>query len=511
MTTFASASQTDPGTGPLSWSLLLPVFVGPFMALLDLSIVTVALPSMQTDLHTGFSSLQWVVDAYTLALSALMLSAGSLGDRYGRRRLYLYGMTVFTLGSAVCAAAPDAGVLIAGRVIQGAGATSLIPGSLSILAQVFPDPVRRARMIGLWSGFGALAIAAGPILGGLLVQGVGWWAVFLINLPIGVVTVFLGARYIPETSDRTHSATDPAGQAAGIIWLGALTIGLIQAGGHGWSSSATLVPLAVAVISLALFLVIEARNRAPMLPLGLFRDSTFTVANLASFALGFGSYSLFTYLSLYLQDVQGYSALSTGLRYLPLCGALAVTNVYAGRFTGRVGPRVAMTIGLTIAGSALLGLTALDPDTSYLIVGGVFLVFGVGIGLSITPITAAALGSVQRQRSGIASGTVNATRQGGSTFGIAIFGSIISSEAVSHLRQTLTARHLPGSLAQHVATVVVSDDGAGSAAGSSLSAADLHHLYGNAFVSGFHLAVLIAGIITLLAAALALAGLPARL
>jgi EmrB/QacA subfamily drug resistance transporter len=498
------STRDDPEAGHLPWGLLRPVFVGPFMAMLDLSIVTVALPSMQASLHAGFSSLQWVVDAYTLALSALLLSAGSLGDRYGRRRLYLTGMAVFTVGSAICAASPDIGVLVAGRVIQGAGATSLVPGSLSILAQAFPDPARRARVIGLWSGFAALAVAAGPILGGILVQDVGWWAIFLINLPIGAATVIFGARFIPETSDRSHAATDPLGQLAGIAWLAALTFGLIQAGTDGWTALATLVPLAVAVAGFAVFIAVEARGSHPMLPLGLFANRTFAVANVASFALGFGTYSLFSYLSLYLQDVQGDSAIPAGLRYLPLCGAIAVMNVCAGRFTGRVGPRLAMTIGYTVAGGALLALVALGPHTSYLVIAVVFLADGTGMGLSITPTTAAAMGSVKRQRSGVASGAVNATRQAGNTFGVAILGSIITARATGRLRNELTAGHLLTAQAQRVAAATVTSDGRGPASGTGLSAAELNHLYGSAFASGLHLAVLTAGVVTLLAAGLVL-------
>lgn len=500
----ALSTQAGRGTGRLPWGLLLPVFVGPFMALLDVSIVTVALPAIQAGLHTGFSSLQWVVDGYTLALSALLLSAGSLGDRYGRRKLYLTGMAIFTLGSAICAVSPDIGLLIAGRIVQGAGATSLIPGSLSILTQAFPDPARRARMIGLWSGFGAVAIAAGPILGGLLVQEAGWWAIFVINLPVGAATVIVGIRSIPETSDRAHAATDLAGQVTGIVWLGALTFGLIQAGAHGWTAPVTIVPLAVAVAGFAAFIAIEARSSHPMLPLGLFSNRMFSVANLASFALGFGAYSLFTYLSFYLQDIQGYSAISAGLRYLPLCGALAVMNVYSGRLTARVGPRLTMIVGYAVAGSALLALLFLGVGTSYLVIAGVFLAYGIGMGLSVTPTTAAAMGSVQRQRSGIASGTVNATRQAGNTFGIAILGSIITAHAIGSLRHTLASRHLSAALAQHVATITVTSNGVGPVSGTQLSASGLHRLYGNAFVGGLHFAVLIAGVVTLLAAALAL-------
>jgi MFS transporter, DHA2 family, methylenomycin A resistance protein len=236
----------------------------------------------------------------------------------------------------------------------------------------------------------------------------------------------------------------------------------------------------------------------------------FTVANLASFALGFGAYSPFTYLSLYLQDIQGYSAISAGLRYLPLCGAIAVMNVSAGRLTGRVGPRLAMTIGFAVAGGALLSLVVLEPGTSYLVIAGVFLAYGTGMGLSITPPNAAAMESVRRQRSGIASGTVNATRQAGNTVGIAILGSVITARAIAHLRHALAARHLPGALARHVAAATVTSNGTGPAGGTHLSAAGLHRLYASAFVSGLHVAALIAGIVTLLAAALALSQLRTR-
>jgi MFS transporter, DHA2 family, methylenomycin A resistance protein len=490
---------------PVPWGLLVAVFTGPFMALLDLSIVTVALPAMQTSLHTTFSALQWVIDGYTLALSALLLTAGSLGDRYGRKRLYLAGIAVFTVGSAICAAAPDAGVLIAGRVIQGAAATSLIPGSLSILTQAFPDPARRARMFGLWGGVGSVGVALGPVVGGVLTEAAGWWAIFLVNLPVGVLAVILGARSIPESADPAHAAVDPAGQVTGIAWLGALTFGLIEGGGHGWDTAVTIVPLVLAVIALAAFLIVESRSARPMLPLALFRRPAFATANLASFALGFGAYSVFTFMSLYLQDVQGYSAISAGLRYLPLCVAIAVMSVLAGRLVSRFGPALSMAVGYGITGAALVTMASFGPVTGYLIIAVVFAFLGAGMGLAITPTTAAAMGSVQRQRSGIASGTVNATRQAGSTLGIAVLGAIITSLAVTRLRSALTGRRLPGTTAQHVASATVTAHGAGSpATDAGLAPGLIHELYGSAFTAGLHVAVIVAGIITLLVAALGL-------
>jgi MFS transporter, DHA2 family, methylenomycin A resistance protein len=502
---------TTAASQPVPWGLLVAVFTGPFMALLDLSIVTVALPAMQASLHATFSALQWVLDGYTLALSALLLTAGSLGDRYGRKRLYLAGIAVFTAGSAICATAPDAGVLIAGRVVQGAAATCLIPGSLSILTQAFPDPARRARMFGLWGGVGSLGVALGPVAGGVLTEAAGWWAIFLVNLPVGVLAVVLGARSIPESADPGHAAVDPAGQAAGITWLGALTFGLIEGGSHGWSAAITVVPLALAVVALAAFLAVESRSARPMLPLALFRSPAFATANLASFALGFGAYSVFTFMSLYLQDVQGYSAISTGLRYLPLCVAIAVTSVLAGRLVSRFGPALSMAAGYGITGVALVTVASFGPATGYLIIAAVFALLGAGMGLAITPTTAAAMGSVQRQRSGIASGTVNAARQAGSTLGIAVLGAVITSLAVTHLRNDLTGRRLSDTTAQHVASATVTTHGAGSpAADAGLTPGLIHELYGSAFTAGLHVAVLAAGIITLLAAALALVQLRQR-
>jgi MFS transporter, DHA2 family, methylenomycin A resistance protein len=491
--------------GPVRWTLLVPVFTGPFMALLDLSIVTVALPSMQASLHTSFAALQWVIDGYTLALSALLLTAGSLGDRYGRRRLYLAGIAVFTIGSAICAASGTTGVLVAGRIIQGAGATSLIPGSLSILAQAFPDSGHRARMIGVWGGCGSLAVALGPVLGGVLTEEVGWQAIFLVNLPIGILAVLLGARSIPETADPDHAFADPAGQAASIVWLGALTFGLIQAGTRGWASPAAVIPLVAAVAGLAVFATIEARTSHPMLPLEIFRAPMFAVANLASFALGFGAYSVFTFLSLYLQDVQGDTAISAGLRFLPLCGAIAVTSFYAGKLTARTGPSLAMTAGYALTAAGLLTMAAFGPATRYLTIAVVFVLFGIGMGLSITPTTASAISASRRQRSGIASGTVNATRQAGTTVGIAALGSIIASHAVFGLNRELAIRHVPAPLAHKAAIAAVTAHSSGAAAGTGLSRAALTQLYGQAFTSGMHLATVIAGAVTLLAATLPLA------
>ncbi|MET3473889.1 MFS transporter [Variovorax atrisoli] len=282
-------------------ALIAAVYLGSFIATLDVSIVNVALPTLQRALSTDLAGLQWVIDIYALCLSAFMLSAGPLGDRYGRKRAWLAGVAVFTLGSAMCAMAGSLPTLLAGRAVQGVAGALMIPGALSLLAHAFPDPAERARVIGGWSSFTALSLILGPLLGGLLVDHAGWQSIFLINIPIGVLTVGLGLWGIRETSHPEHAALDPAGQVLSVLWLGALTYGLIVAGEYGWGSVQAASALVAAAIGLALFLMVEARVARPLLPLGLFRDARFSVANFASFVLGFSAYASLFFFSLFLQ------------------------------------------------------------------------------------------------------------------------------------------------------------------------------------------------------------------
>ncbi|MGH8432192.1 MAG: MFS transporter, partial [Solimonas sp.] len=253
-------------TDALRPALVAAVYLGTFMAALSISIVSVALPAIQADLRTDIAGLQWVVGAYALCLSAFMLSAGPIGDRYGRKLSWLCGVGLFTLGSLVCAVAPTLAVLIAGCALQGIAGAFLIPGALSILSQAFPHPVERAHIIGGWSSFSALSLILGPILGGILVESTGWPSIFLINLPIGVITIGLGLWAIGESSHPDHAALDPWGQILSIVWLGALTFGLISAGQIGWTAPHTLVGLGAAVLAFALFMIVESRMARPVLP-----------------------------------------------------------------------------------------------------------------------------------------------------------------------------------------------------------------------------------------------------
>ena len=437
---------------------MLSVFLGTFMSLLDVSVVNVALPAMQHDLGAGFSTVQWVVDSYTLCLSALILSGGSLGDRYGRKRLFLTGLTIFTVGSLLCAVAPTTTLLILGRLVQGVGAAAVAPGALSLLVQGFPDRQQQARMIGMWGACVALAIVVGPLVGGVLTDAFGWPAIFLINLPLGVVAIVAGRRGIVESADPEHAGADPAGQVLGIVWLAALTYAVLEAGHRGWDSPLILALLGVAAVGLVAFVAVERRQPRPMLPAALFARPRFAVVTFASFVLGFGAYGSFYLLSLFLQQVQGASAAATGMRFLPYSLGIAVGSVVGGRLGARLGGDRIMLTGYTMIGVGLLSLLTVGPATGYGLIAVLFVLLGVGMGLAITTTNSAGVTAVGRERSGTAAATVNAARQTGTALGIAALGAIVNA-------------HLGAE----------DPDGA-------------------AFTGGLHVALVVAGVLTLVAA-----------
>lgn len=412
-------------------TVLVTVFAGTFMALLDTTIVAVALPSLQAELRTGTAGGQWIVNAFTVCLAAFMLSGGSLGDRYGRKRCFLSGLVVFLAGSLLCALAGTLAVMIAGRALQGIGASLVVPGALSLLAQVEPDPGRRARLIGYWGMVASVAVLAGPILGGLLIRGFGWPAIFLVNLPLGVAAVWSGLRRIPESSDPEQAGLDPAGQLLGVAALGLLSYAIIGIDSHGWTGPVTLIVFALAVLAIAAFIRVERRVARPMLPIGLFRDVRFAILNLASVLLGFGANGAFVLLSLFLQQVQHHSPPATGLLLTPMTLALISAAKLAGSLTAAHGPRLPMLIGYGITGASLLGLMTLTPDQPYPVLGALLLINGIGQGLAITPATAGVLALVPRQRSGIASATVSTARQVGTALGIALLGAVLAAHLTS--------------------------------------------------------------------------------
>jgi MFS transporter, DHA2 family, methylenomycin A resistance protein len=483
--------------------LLVAVFLGTFMALLDVSIVSVALPAMQRDLHVSLAALQWVVDAYTLCLSALVLSGGSLGDRFGRKRLFLAGIGGFAIGSGICAVSANYPMLVTGRVVQGIAAAALMPGALSILGHSFPEPGLRARVIGLWGACSGLALVAGPLLGGILVDAASWPWIFVINVPLGVLALAVGWRHIPESADPAHASVDPGGQLLGVGWLGALAFGFIEAGNVGWTSPAALIGFAASAVVFAAFVVAELRSSAPMLPIRLFADARFALVNVASFVMGFSAFATFVILSLFLQDLQRDSALVTGLHYLPLCLGEVLTAMIGARITASRGTRLPIVIGYAVMGASLLAMTTFSAATGGIWLSVVLALLGTGMGLGLPPVNVAAMAAVPRERSGIASATTNAVRQTGTTLGIALLGAILTTQAAQRLSASLVAAGTAPGVAHQAAIQAVTLHSFRVGAGVHANAAALAHLYGLAFGLGFRVAMAVAGLTSLAMAAAA--------
>ncbi|MFI1337479.1 MFS transporter, partial [Streptomyces sp. NPDC020845] len=305
--------------------------LGQFMVLLDNTIVGAALPDMQHRLHTQLTGLQWIVDAYVLLVAMLLLSGGVFADRFGRKRVYLTGVAVFTAASLLCSLAPSVGWLVAGRVLQGIGAAALSPASLALLVAAYPAPQERIKAIGLWAGFSGIGLAAGPVAGGVLAQAFGWPAIFLVNLPIGVVLLLVGLRHLGESRNPSAPAIDIPGTVLSVLAVGVLTYGLIEGGARGWTSPVILGSFAAAVILLAAFVAVEARRSAPMLPPRLFRQRLFTVSNSAMTVVGFALMGSSFFFSQFFVYVQGSSILRAGLQTLPVSLAMVIVSPYAGR------------------------------------------------------------------------------------------------------------------------------------------------------------------------------------
>jgi len=390
--------------------------------------VNVAAPAIQRDLGVGLSELEWIVAGYALSFAALMLTGGKLADMMGRRRIFVLGIVIFTAASFLCGIASSSEVLIGARVLQGVGAALMNPATLSIITATFP-PRERGTAIGIWAGVSALALAIGPLVGGLLTQHVGWEWIFFVNIPVGIVGIAASYLFIDESKDMSHEQRlDLPGLLTSGIGLFALTYGLIEANTYGWTSGRILGAFAVAVVSLVAFVLLERHQRLPMLDLSLFRSGTFTGANLVVLLVAFAMFGIFLFLSLYLQNVLGYSAVQTGAAFLPMTILIILIAPIAGRATDRIGSRWLMTVGMTLIGGQLLYLSTISVDTSYWDILPALLVGGVGMALTMTPSAAAAIRSVPVDKSGVGSAVLNSFRQVGGSIGIAVMGAIVAHE-----------------------------------------------------------------------------------
>ncbi|HIE4187954.1 TPA: MFS transporter [Stenotrophomonas maltophilia] len=473
-------------------ALLLAAYLGTFLASLDISIVNVALPTLQQALNTNMAGLQWVINAYAIALSALMLSAGPLGDRYGHRRMWLLSVATFTLGSLLCACAGNLATLVAGRAVQGIAGALLIPAAMPILSHAFPDARQRARAIGGWSAFSALALVLGPLLGGVLVQRVGWPSIFLINLPLGLLALALGAWGIPERRHPQHAALDPAGQLLSVVALGALSYGLIAIGAHGLLAPVTLLALGVAAAGLILFGIVERRVARPLLPLDLFADRRFGMFNLASFVLGFTAYASLFFLSLFFQQAQGHNAALAGSQLAPQFLLMGAVSLLFGRLVAHLGLHAALVLGYALAGAALCAMATFEPATSHAYSSAVLVLLGIGMGLAVPATGMAVMASAPVERAGIASATMNALRQAGMSLGIALLGSLMGQRAVQQFAASAQAAGQRGLVAQ--ARELILQPGSMHATPQMLT------WYRSAMASGFGWAMAVAGALALLAA-----------
>ncbi len=394
---------------------------------LDVSIINVALASIDAHLHAGILGLQWVVDAYALAFASLLLSTGTLGDHIGARRMFILGLAIFTAASVLCGLAPGPAELIAARVLQGAGAAALVPSSLALLDRACgDDPRLRAWGVGWWTAAGSVGLATGPLLGGILVDLLGWRSIFLLNLPIGLVGIWLTQRRVAASPSR-DTRIDWAGQALAIATLLCLTASVIEAHGLGWSSPVIRAGLLMAALAAATFILVERRQAQPMLPLGFFRDRTFTGATAVGFLLNLTLYGVLFVLGLYFQQTRHWSAWLSGLAFLPLPVVLGVANLLAAPIGSALGAPGAMAAGLLVAGFGAASLAAIGPATDYgAILIGLTLI-PAGIGVTVPVMTASLLGSVPQTRTGVASGVLNAVRQAGGAIGVALFGGLAAT------------------------------------------------------------------------------------
>lgn len=391
---------------------------------MDATIVNVAIPAIREDLHASPSQLQWVIDVYTLVLASLLMLSGATGDRFGRRRVFQLGLTVFALGSLLCSLAPNIETLIVARLLQAIGGSMMNPVALSIISQVFTGRVERARALGLWGAVVGISMAGGPIVGGLLIELVSWRAVFWINLPICAAAIILTAIFVPETKSSTMRNIDPVGQALAVLFLFGVVFTLIEGPGLGWTSPVTLTAAVVAVVALTAFLRYEARRHDPFVDLRFFRSIPFSAATVTAVS-AFAAWGAFLFMmSLYLQGERGYSAMDTGLIYLPIAIGALLFSPLSGRLVGRFGARPSLlTAGVLITSASVLlsFLTATTPVWALL---AVFAVFGIGFSMVNAPITNAAVSGMPLDRAGAASAVTSTSRQIGVSIGVALCGSV---------------------------------------------------------------------------------------
>jgi EmrB/QacA subfamily drug resistance transporter len=409
------------------WWTLGAVAFGLFMIMLDNTVVNVALPSIQRDLGIGISELEWIVNGYALTFAVLMLTGGKLADLLGRRLIFIAGLAIFTAASLACGLATSAGFLIGARIVQGVGAALMNPATLSIITATFP-PRQRGMAIGIWAGVSAMALAIGPLVGGILTEQINWSWIFFVNVPVGIIAIIVARLVIDESRDQSEEQRlDLPGLLSSGIGLFALTYGLIEANNYGWTSGRILASFVVAVLGLVAFVLLEQHQRVPMLDLSLFKNPTFAAANTVMLFVALAMFGIFFFVSLYVQNILGYSATQAGATFLPLTVMIILLAPIAGKLSDRYGSRWPVGLGMTLVAASLLVDSTFAVDSTFWDLLPALLLGGVGMALAMAPTTAAAMGSVPVDKAGVGSAVLNSARQVGGSLGIAVMGAIVAS------------------------------------------------------------------------------------
>ncbi|WP_182300028.1 MFS transporter [Cohnella cholangitidis] len=462
------------------WTLFILCF-GVFMIYLDGTIVNVALPDIQSGMNVGLKQLQWVVDAYAITFACLLLAAGSIGDAIGHKIVFMTGMLGFTISSVLCAISDSMDVLLIGRALQGIFGSLLIPVSLAVIRSLYEDPAARAKAIAVWTALGGVALAAGPVVGGWLVDTQGWQSIFWINVPVGVLVSIALVFTMKGSRPKKTTSIDFFGQLLFIVGIASLAFGLIEGNSYGWGDSWIVASFAVSAASLFIFVIWEWRHPHPLLPLAFFRDRIFVVVCLINFTGFFGLFSVIFLLTLYLQNINGLSAVDTGIRFLSLTASIMIASFLGSTLATRLAPKIMIPLGSVIAGAALIALTGIEADRGYATYWWALSLLGIGVSFAGTSATVSLMTSMSPERAGMASGVANTFRQISAVVGVALSGSLITNQ----IRPT------------------------SSASGNE------HNRFGDAmsFIEGMHSALLVAAICCIAGALIAFAilnGLPSR-
>jgi EmrB/QacA subfamily drug resistance transporter len=488
------------------WWTLMTVSVATFMLLLDITVVNVALPSIRDDLGASFTDLQWVVDAYALTLAALVLTAGSLADRLGRRRVFAVGLGIFSVASLLCGLSPDPTFLNLSRALQGVGGAIMFAVSLALVAQEFPAGRERGTAMGIYGASIGVAVAVGPLVGGALTDGLGWQSIFYLNVPIGLAAIAVTYLKLRESRDPNATGIDWPGVATFSIALFMLVLALVRGNDEGWGSTLIVSQFAGAALLLGAFLVIERRVSEPMLPLELFKRPSFTGVQLAAFAVSASAFALFLYLTLYLQNYLGYSPLEAGLRYLPVTVVSFFAAPISGALLSRVPARFLMSASLAVAGVGLLLMSGVDAGSEWTTLLGGFLVLGAGVGFLNPVIADVALSVVPKERSGMAAGINDTFRQVGVAVGVAVWGAIFIGQGANKFRELTDGTPLasgdhPRQLVEAASSGSLHQAVASVPPGSRQAATDAAR---EGFLAGFNDVLTLGGLLALAGAVLAL-------